>query len=143
MDKHHDLNPTVAQKARALCRKITVAHALDAEIQEELYGHIEDKLIGYVRGEIPVSEDDAMHLVSEHFGDPATIKSLFRDVHTTEVAVSQGRRLSAAALVTFGIMYAGTATMSLITIADRYIAALRTGSEETVMMTTGESLLRY
>ena len=45
------LNDTTRLKARELARKITVAHDLDPEIQEELYGHIEDKLLAYKSGE--------------------------------------------------------------------------------------------
>ena len=45
------LNNDTQQKARELARKITVAHDLDPEIQEELYGHIEDKLLAFKSGE--------------------------------------------------------------------------------------------
>lgn len=45
------LNNDTRQNARELARQITVAHDLDPEIQEELYGHIEDKLLAYMNGE--------------------------------------------------------------------------------------------
>lgn len=38
-----NLTSDIQQKARELARQITVAHDLDPDIQEELYGHIEDK----------------------------------------------------------------------------------------------------
>ena len=39
-----DLDSKIQGRLRELCQKITVAHDLDTEIQEELYGHMEDKL---------------------------------------------------------------------------------------------------
>jgi len=99
------LNPETQEQMRALCKKISVAHDLDAEIQDELYGHMEDKLLAYLNGEEPVTEEDAFILVREHFGDPAVLKGLLQDVHAYEVHVSLARRLAAAAIVT-------TATMS-------------------------------
>ena len=45
MDRN--LEGDLQQKARKLARKITVAHDLDPEIQEELYGYIEDKRRAY------------------------------------------------------------------------------------------------
>ncbi len=75
------LNDDTQQKARELARKITVAHDLDPEIQEELYGHIEDKLLAYKSGEERVSDEDAFILVREHFGDAKVIRGLMQEVH--------------------------------------------------------------
>ena len=94
------LKPDTREAMQALCRKISVAHNLDAEIQEELYGHMEDKLLAYLDGEEAVSEQDAFILVREHFGDPSTLKGLLQDVHAYEAHVSLARRLAAAAIVT-------------------------------------------
>jgi len=79
---------------RALCKKISVAHDLDQEIQDELYGHMEDKLLAYLNGEEPVTEDDALILVREHFGDPAVLKNLLQDVHADNAHVSLAHRLA-------------------------------------------------
>ena len=90
------LSSNTQEQMRALCKKISVAHSLDAEIRDELYGHMEDKLLAYLNGEEPVTEDDAYILVREHFGDPAVLKGLLQDVHAYEVHVSLARRLAAA-----------------------------------------------
>ncbi len=98
-----ELGPDTNEKMRALCRKISVAHDLDAEIQEELYSHMEDKLLGYLNGEEALKEEDAFILVREHFGDPSALKGLLQDVHAFEAQVSLARRLAAAMIVTSGI----------------------------------------
>jgi len=97
------LSSNTQERMRALCKKISVAHDLDPEIQDELYGHMEDKLLAYLNGEEPVTEDDALILVREHFGDPAVLKGLLQDVHTQEVHVTFARRL-------VGVVVAGMAT---------------------------------
>jgi hypothetical protein len=117
-DQH--LDSALEEKARALCAQITVAHDLDSEIQEELYGHIEDKILGYLSGEVPVTGDDALILVREHFGDARVIKSLLQDVHASEVALSQNRRYIAAAVATLCCFISGKALYALLGIARAY-----------------------
>jgi len=97
-----DLTPETREQLRALCKKISVAHNLDAEIQEEIYGHMEDKLLAYRSGEEAVSEQDAFILMREHFGSPGAIKGLLQEVHKVEANVSLARRLAAAAVITLG-----------------------------------------
>ena len=109
---------------QALCRKISVAHDLDPEIQKELYGHMEDKLLAYVSGEEQVTEDDAFMLVREHFGDPAVLKGLLQDVHAYEAHVSLARRLAAAAAATLGAMFAFVVLFSLVSAVSGLVAAL-------------------
>jgi hypothetical protein len=99
------LRSNTQEQIRALCRKISVAHDLDPEIQTELYGHMEDKLLAYLSGEEQVTEEDAFILVREHFGDPAVLKGLLQDVHVREVHVSLARRLAAAAAATLGALF--------------------------------------
>ena len=94
------LNSKTTAAIETLCKKISVAYELDAEIQEELRGHVEDKLLGYLDGEETLSEDDAFILVREHFGDPAKVKSLLREVHTYESHASVARYIAAALIVT-------------------------------------------
>ncbi|MCF6284733.1 MAG: hypothetical protein L3K26_06055, partial [Candidatus Hydrogenedentes bacterium] len=98
MDK--SLDESIQAKARELANSITVAHDLDPEIQEELYGHIEDKLLAYIDGEEPVMPEDALILVKEHFGDAAVVKGMFQDVHREVVERSLFRRLLVAAITT-------------------------------------------
>jgi hypothetical protein len=56
---------------------------------------MEDKALGYLSGQKPITADDALLLVREHFGDPATVKSMLQDVHVIETQVSLARRLMA------------------------------------------------
>ena len=97
------LRPDTCNEIRILCKKISVAHDLDEEIQEELYGHMEDKLTAYLDGEEALSEEDAFILVREHFGNPSTVKGLLQDVHAREADVSLARRLGAVLIVTAGV----------------------------------------
>ncbi len=97
------LNESTQQKARELANSITVAHDLDPEIQEELYGHIEDKLLAYRRGEEAITDEDALILVREHFGNTKTLRNLLQEVHMEAVQVTLLRKLSALAIVTLGL----------------------------------------
>ena len=65
-----NISPETEDKISALCKKISVAHNLDEEIQKELRCHREDRLTGYLSGNEQLSEDDAFILVEKHFGDP-------------------------------------------------------------------------
>jgi len=96
------MKPETLQQMRELCNKISVAHDLDESIQQELLGHMEDKLLAYLSGDEPVSEQDAFILVREHFGDPATIKTLMQDAHPGEVRASLVRRIAAVTIAATG-----------------------------------------
>ena len=106
----HTLNNDIQQKARDLARQITVAHDLDPEIQEELYGHIEDKLLAYTSGEERVSDEDAFILVREHFGDAKVIRGLMQEVHAGAVQVTLLRKILALVIVVLAgtLLYTGT-----------------------------------
>lgn len=107
------LKPETSARIDELCRKITVAHTLDDEIQEELRDHIEDRLLDYLRGEEALSQDEAFILVREHFGDPANLKAQLQDVHLVDTHVSLARRL--AAIIAVHLVY---------TIVSAFVAAL-------------------
>ena len=109
-----ELGPDTNEKMRALCKKISVAHDLDAEIQEELYSHMEDKLLAYLSGEEALAEEDAFILVREHFGDPAALKSLLQDVHVVGTHVSFARRLAAITAVYLVYMSAISLVLALV-----------------------------
>ena len=64
-----ELPPSSIEKIRALCRDLAARHRLDDATRDELCGHLEDKLAGYLSGEVRMSEDDALMLVRAHFGD--------------------------------------------------------------------------
>jgi hypothetical protein len=57
------------QKIRSLCHELAARHGLDEPTRDELCGHLEDKLIGYLSGSVRISEDDALELVRAHFGN--------------------------------------------------------------------------
>jgi hypothetical protein len=115
------LNDDTHQKARELARKITVAHDLDPEIQEELYGHIEDKLLAYKSGEERVSDEDAFILVREHFGDAKVIRGLMQQVHAGAAQVGLFRRIMALVTVTAALQSIVTLIRSVL------VAALAVG----------------
>lgn len=94
------LNNDIQRKARELAERITVAHDIDPEIQEELYGHIEDKMRAYCSGEESVSQEDALILAREHFGDGAALRGLLHGVHFEAVEMSFLRRVLVLALLT-------------------------------------------
>ncbi len=100
-----NINDDTKQKARDLARKITVAHDLDPEIQEELYGHIEDKLLAYKSGEERISDEDAFILVREHFGDAKVLRSMFADVHEAAATLALGRLIGAACVITLAVAW--------------------------------------
>jgi hypothetical protein len=93
------------KEIQALCDEIAVAHDLDEELREELRGHIEDKVLGYLSGDEVVSEADAVILAREHFGDRVLLRSLLSEIHGFEAAASTYRRIAAAAVATLGIVY--------------------------------------
>jgi len=57
------------REIRALCKQLAEKRGLSEEVREELCGHMEDKLMGYLKGEDLVTVEDALVLVRAHFGD--------------------------------------------------------------------------
>ena len=93
------IDPAIREQMRALCTKMGIAHGLDDDIQQELYGHMEDKLLGYLSGDERVTEQDALILMREHFGKPGLVKRLLSDVHTKKVYSSLSKRLALLVVV--------------------------------------------
>lgn len=93
-------SPETIKRLRALCERITVAEDIDPDIQEELLGHVEDKFRAYLDGSERLTEEDALILVREHFGDPAQVKALLQYTHEREATLSLGRRLAAVTSAT-------------------------------------------
>jgi hypothetical protein len=79
MDK--PLSPETQSQIRALCESIARRDQLGEDVQEELRGHIEDKVLGYLDGKEALTEEDALLLAREHFGNPASVRSLLFDAH--------------------------------------------------------------
>src|SRR4051794_26230096 len=80
-------------KIRALCRELASKHRLDDATRDELSAHMEDKLLGYLSGEVKITEADALHLVSVHFGDAARVA---RDLSREDRPARSDRFLSAS-----------------------------------------------
>jgi hypothetical protein len=99
----HSLSPETQQRVQELCRRIRVAQHLDAEIEAELCAHIRDRIAGYLDGSDKLTEDDAVYLAEKHFGDTATIQSLFAHVHHQEFTIGWLRRLLALAAATVAV----------------------------------------
>ena len=57
------------EQIRSLCKELAERRGLSAETRDELCGHMEDKLMGYLKGEERVTVEDALVLVRAHFGD--------------------------------------------------------------------------
>ena len=102
----HELSESTRQRIAEYCRKISVAHNLDPEIQRELAGHMEDKILGYLSGEEKLTESDAFVIARERFGDPALLKQMLGGVHAGAAAVSLARRLLAIVLLSKVIGFA-------------------------------------
>jgi hypothetical protein len=112
MDKQ--LSPETEDGLKALAREISIAHDLDREIQEELFGHMEDKALGYLSGEEPVSQADVVLLTREHFGNVRNLKDFLGRVHQVEATVSLARRLAAVTAASLGVAAATGAIRILL-----------------------------
>ena len=77
---HDEAMEKAAAEIRGLCAELAERRGLKAEVKEELCGHMEDKLMGYLKGEERVSVEDALVLVRAHFGDVERVgKELARE----------------------------------------------------------------
>ena len=89
-----NLTPETAERLHALCERITVACELENDVREELYGHLEDKLLAYLSGAEKLTEDDALILVLEHFGNAENLKRLLQKVHAPERCIAYAGRFA-------------------------------------------------
>ena len=98
-----EISPQIREQMQAICSQ-ALSHRDDAgRIRDELYGHLEDKLFAYLRGEERLTEADAMILVREHFGRPEVLRAMLGEVHRAERAIHQpplARKLLALCLIT-------------------------------------------
>jgi hypothetical protein len=90
------LDEKIQEKIQAVCKEISVAHHLDNEIQCELRGHMEDKVLAFLNGEERMTVEDALILTRAHFGDPVVLKGLMQQVHGVESRDSLTRRIVGA-----------------------------------------------
>jgi hypothetical protein len=113
----NDITPETESKIRALCDEIASAKSLNPDIHEELYTHIEDKILGYLSGEETLSEPDAFLLAREHFGDGVIVNQHQPNRHLAGPPIRFFRRLVLAALVQVLIISGILISRQLITMA--------------------------
>ena len=120
MDK--PLSQETQSQIRALCESIAQRDQLGADVQEELRGHIEDKIFGYLEGREAIIEQDAVILARQHFGDALTVKTLLHSVHPQQRFISLGRRIAVVLVLTLAAQVAVRLMLSVISFAGFYIA---------------------
>ena len=64
-----NLNEVTRAKIRELCVEMAAENALDPDACDEICRQLEDKLTGYVSGEVRPTEEDALVLARAHFGN--------------------------------------------------------------------------
>jgi len=64
-----ETDASILSDLRALCTELAARQGLSDEAREEICGHLEDKLLGYLKGQIEITTEDALLLVRAHFGD--------------------------------------------------------------------------
>jgi hypothetical protein len=95
-----EFSPEIHDSITTLCKRISVAHHLNEEIQKELHDHIIDKMESYLNGEETILENDAFLLVKEHFGNPEVIRSMYESIEPAAAYGSMLRRIEAATVAT-------------------------------------------
>jgi hypothetical protein len=113
MDK--PLSAETQSQILVLCESIAQRDQLGEDVQEELRGHVEDKIVAYLEGREAITEPDAVILAQKHFGDPLTVKTLLHTVHPGQRYVSLGRRIAVVLLVTLVVQVATRIVLDLIT----------------------------
>ena len=108
MDSHskNEITPETQKHIRTLCDNIATAESLTPDLHDELYTHIEDKILGYLNNEETLSEADAFLLAREHFGDRAVVRDQLSQVHPVEVPHSFLRRLLIPVILIITLEYA-------------------------------------
>jgi hypothetical protein len=109
MDKQ--LSPETEKVLRTLAQEIGGSRGLGDESLEELYGHLEDKTLGYLSGEDGITEADAVVLARKHFDSSV---SLFEVGGGSSIPVRSAtfvRRLAAMAVIDLAL---GVALTSVV-----------------------------
>jgi hypothetical protein len=128
----HDLptEPTI-KKIRALCQELAIRQSLNDDARDELCNHLEEKLAGYLSGEVKISEEDALCLVRAHFGDADQIAraiSLERPSAVFLTSHVNHARLYSALLLIIGVSTALTIPLGLVAWAQRQYGLARSSS---------------
>jgi hypothetical protein len=65
------LDESQIEQIRQISGQLARKRGLSADQSEEIVGHLEDKLLGYLNGEVRITPADALLLARAHFGDAA------------------------------------------------------------------------
>ncbi len=103
MDK--PLSQEAQSRIGELCESIARRDLLDVDAQEELRGHIEDKVIAYLEGREALTELDAVVLAREHFGSPDTSESYLHAFHLNRLDANVVRRLAQLVFISYAIQF--------------------------------------
>ena len=118
------LTPKTLEKIDALCESIAQRDQLGEEIQQELRGHIEDKILAYLTGKEALTEDDAFILASEHFGKPAVLRPLLHETHPATRWRPWLRAVSELAMLTLLIQVFVRAGYTLVVLLTSYMTEI-------------------
>src|SRR5688572_20897923 len=89
-EKTFQISPAVRGEMQSISRRATENQGVDPRVAEELYGHLEDKLIGYLAGDERLTEADALILVREHFGNPEALRPILAYANLDDAAAEGG-----------------------------------------------------
>jgi hypothetical protein len=100
------VEPTADTQAQIqqLVEEIAGCHHLAADLREELRIHIEDKIQAYLNGEELLTDQDALLLAREHFGNRDRLRGLLGEIHPQLVACDLKQRLAPAMAATAAAM---------------------------------------
>jgi len=77
-----ELSAEIRARVTACCGEIAETCALSEDARRELEDHFQDRMLGYLDGTDPLTEEDSFCLTREHFGDTETVRAMFAVVNT-------------------------------------------------------------
>ena len=84
---------SILPELRSVCDELAARQGLSGDVLEEIRTHLEDKLLGYLNGQIAISGEDALLLVRAHFGDTRGVACQIRDAQSAPPALRRRRRM--------------------------------------------------
>lgn len=111
---------SILAKLSPIYTELACRQGLSQDAQDEIRGHLEDKLLGYINGKVKITPEDALLLVRAHFGDASGVARQIRHSQGTTCVIAWRHRilvksaLATAALTLLGLplafmMYGGAA----------------------------------
>lgn len=119
MDK--PLSSETLSQIRALCESIAQRDQLGEGVQEELRGHIEDKVIAYLEGREALTERDAVILAREHFGSASVVKAHLQSTHLHTVIIDIARRTAVITCVTYLVQMTAVVLLRVAFIGNPFV----------------------